>query len=498
MREEKERFYISPLRATEALQSIGEMYDRKLAKMYYFGLLVIALILGMLFEVHLFFLLIIIVIYMLCVPQLIYNQKKSSYEEKRFYDINSYMSQMAQSFIYTQDVIASLEETAACFPSGFMYDRFQTMFKMLESGRGDIKRAEKDVLDYIEVHYDCEKLRDLHNFFLNAEELGGDCKKEFRILESMRMAWQKVVEGVRIKRVMERNIGALIYFFFLVVCVIMLRIMRESDLDIMAIPATQLISTMLVVGFILYFVFMDCQLNKSLLVRVAMMDEESANKNYAYLENYNSSNERKKYRYLQVLSILVAVLFLYNKPDWITLAISTGIVSVAFNIHVLVYLDVKRSMRIEIAKAFPKWLFDVMLLLQRESVEGAIEKSIYIAPPILKRELSRMTEMLSIQSHNPDAYMSFLRDYNNGNIREIMHKLYSLAIGTNRDSEVLNVVIEKNIEHIEKMERDSLLLKDHIKSFVWIPFLCAGFGCIGYLVIAIMTSINRIVNMIGG
>ena len=77
-----------------------------------------------------------------------------------------------------------------------------------------------------------------------------------------------------------------------------------------------------------------------------------------------------------------------------------------------------------------------------------------------------------------------------------MHKLYAIAIGANRDSEILEVVAEKTIESLEKVERDSLLFKDSVKTFMWIPFLSAGFGCICYLVIAIMTSVNGIIELI--
>ena len=154
------------------------------------------------------------------------------------------------------------------------------------------------------------------------------------------------------------------------------------------------------------------------------------------------------------------------------------------------------TMKKEIAKAFPKWLFDVMLLLQRESVEGAIEKSMETAPPVLKPEIARITEMLTRKPHDPDAYMSFLREFGDQGMNEIMHKLYSLAVGANRDSEVLDVVMEKNIKSLEKAERDAIAFMDSMKNGTWIPFICAGFSCLAYLVIAIMTSIKGIVELI--
>lgn len=465
-------------------------------KKYYGTFMLIAVVLGLMFELNPVFLLMIIALYIFFVPKMVLNQKKFIDETRRFNDINSYMSQMAQSFIYTHDVIKSLEETAICFSSGLMHETLVEAFEVLEAGKWDIRRAERDALLLIESRYDCEKLRNLHSFFLNAEALGGECQREFKILESMRITWQSVVESIRLRKILERNVGAIIYAFFLLICIIMLHIMRGSDLDIVRLLATQVISTLLLVGFVLYFVFMDNRLGKPLLVNPVVMSEERANAYFKYLENYDVRNEKKKYRTFGMLSLVAAAILLYSCPGWVTLAISLCLVFVGFNVHTLIHVNAVRTIRAEIAKAFPKWLFDVMLLLQRESVEGAVEKSKETAPPVLKRELQRISDMLAIKPHDPDAYMSFLCDFGNQNIREIMHKLYSLAVGANRDSEVLDVVIEKNIKNLEKSERDSMLLKDSMKNFIWIPFLCAGFGCMGYLVIAIITSINGIIELI--
>lgn len=466
-------------------------------RLYYGVAFLIALVFGFLFELNILCFFIVVISYVVCVPQIVYNQQKYDYETKRFNDINSYMSQMAQSFIYTKDVIKSLEETASCFSGGLMSETLWEALRIIEDGKCDIKQAEREALAYIESCYDCEKLSNLHAFFLNAEELGGECQKEFKILESMRIAWQNVVEHIRIRKFWDRNISAIIYAFFLIICIIMLHIMRSSDLDIVGLLPTQIIDTIMLVGFVLFFVLMDNRLNKSLLINPTVMSETSANAYFDYLENYNSKVERKKYMSFSVLAVVISAILLYVKPSWVTLAICICIVFAGLNVHTIIHINALRIVKFEIGKAFPRWLFDIMLLLQRESVEGAIEKSVDTAPPVLRRELNRIIYMLAIKPHDPDAYMSFLRDYNIQSITEIMHKLYSLAVGANRDSEVLDVVMEKNIKSLEKSERDSMMLKDSMKSFTWIPFLCAGFGCMGYLVIAIVTSINGIIDLIG-
>ena len=497
MRKKKqEKILLTPLQTTEALQKIGEEYNRKKAMLYYTALLFVAFILGLLFEVNIVFVVFICIVYILCVPQLMFNQSKFAYETRRFNDVNSYMSQMAQSFIYTQDVIESLRETATCFSSGRMTETLNHAFLIIENGKSDIKQAEREAMDYIESRYSCEKLHNLHRFFISAEELGGECKKEFEILENMRIAWQGVVESSRSRRYWERNVGTCLFILFLGVAIMMLHVMRSSDLDIMRLSATQMVDCVLLIGLVLYFVFMDNRLNKSLLIDSIFMTEEKARAYYDYLDNYNAKMEWKKYRGITILTIVVSVMLIYLKPSWTTLAVSIGFVFIGCNIHTIVHIVAVKNMKKEIAKAFPKWLFDVMLLLQRESVEGAFERSYETAPPVLKPEIMRINKMLSKKPHNPDAYMSFLCDFGDQGINEIMHKLYSLAVGANRDAEVMDVVMEKNIKSLEKSERDTIIFMDSMKNPTWIPFICAGFSCLAYLVIAIMTSIDGIIQMI--
>ena len=492
----KEKLLFTPLHTTEALQAIGEAYDRKKAMLYYMAVIFIAIILGLLFEVNLLLIAGICIMYALCVPQLLFNHSKFAYETRRFHDVNSYMSQMAQSFIYTQDIIESLRETATCFSSGRMTDTLNHAFEMIECGKADIKKAEQDALAYIESRYSCEKLQNLHRFFISAEELGGECQKEFEILENMRIAWQGVVESGRSKRYWERNIGACLYILFLGVAVMMLHVMRNSNLDIMALVATQIVDSILLIGFVFYFVFMDNRLNKSLLTTPVLMTEKKARAYYEYLNTYNEKKERARYRGITCLTVVVSAMLIYICPNWTSLATAIGLVFIGSNIHTIIHIAAVKTMKKEIAKAFPKWLFDIILLLQRESVEGAFISSLEMAPPVLKPEIMRINDMLTQKPHDPDAYMSFLRDLGDQGINEIMHKLYSLAVGANRDAEVLDVVMEKNIKSLEKAERDTMVFIDSMKNPTWIPFICAGFSCLAYLVIAVMTSISGIMDMI--
>ena len=115
-------------------------------------LIFILILLGFLFELSPVLLCIVLLCYFLCIPQFGYNQRKFSYETQRLNDANLYMSQMSQSFIYTRDVIQSLKETERCFPNGRMRDTITHALQMMEDGKWDIKRAEREALDYYDLN----------------------------------------------------------------------------------------------------------------------------------------------------------------------------------------------------------------------------------------------------------------------------------------------------------------------------------------------------------
>ena len=474
-------------------------FKRKMHKeewMLHIGLFAVAVILGLLFELHFCLIIVIGIVYLLFAPQILFNHNKFVYETQRFRDANTYMSQMTQSFIRTRDVIASLRETTIYFSNGDMRETLAQALMIIEEGKSDIKQAEKEALGYIGKCYSCEKIHMLHRYFIHAEEIGGVCEKEFLILEKMRLMWEEVIEAGRLKRFWERNIGAILFLMFLSVAIIMLRIMRNSNLDIMGLLATQMVDVLLLVGFILYFIFMDNRLNKSLLMDLVFITDEKVKVYYEYLNNYNKVNERRKYRSIRILSVVGAILLVYVSSSWLMLIVAIGLVFVGCNIHKIVYVIAKANMKRETIKAFPMWLFDMILLLQRESVESAFEKSIETAPPVLKPEIKRMNKKLFFEPHDEEAYRSFLKDFGNQHIHETMQKLYSLAVGINHNENTLDVIIEENMSNLENAEREAILFRDTIKNGTWIPFICAGFGYLAYLVIAIMNSINQIIQLI--
>ena len=488
----KQKLLYNPMKMTEALKEMGENYTKKEAALYYIAVLIIALILCFFFELEVKYMAVVAGVYLFFVPQLFYNQRKRAFELRRFRDVNAYMSQMAQSFTGNGNILHSLRETGSTFPAGRMHDAIQRAISSIENGPFDIREAEQQAYRHIEEGYSCEKLLNLHSFLLTAESRGGECATEFGILERTRSIWEKAVSDYHRKLLFDRNVGVLLYGIMLGVCVFVMKSFPES-LSIIQISFVQLVNVIMLISFIIFFVVLDMRLNTSLLKETKPMSKERVESYYTFIKEYDSKKERRKYILYPVMMGILVTLWYITSPEASVLAIGMILFIVTLNLHKITLALTIWTVKSELKKAFPKWLFDVMLLIQRDSVESAIFKSVEKAPPILRPELARISNMLAVSPKNADAYISFLADFNIMGVEPAMRKLYSLAVGTGGDIEVMKVIIESNMTLLSEAEERSIAQKGDMSALVnFIPMFVVSLGMIVYCAALVMVSLSRI------
>ena len=152
----------------------------------------------------------------------------------------------------------------------------------------------------------------------------------------------------------------------------------------------------------------------------------------------------------------------------------------------------------EIQKEFPKWLFDVALLMQRNSVDGSIQKSREIASPVLSAEVKRIGDILEKRPADADAYMSFFADFNILMIENTMRSLRSLALGEKGSNEIMVELMETNLKRLEKAEKDSLSLKGDLSSVVeLVPVGLITIGTIGYCIGLLIVALKTVLTLVG-
>lgn len=156
----------------------------------------------------------------------------------------------------------------------------------------------------------------------------------------------------------------------------------------------------------------------------------------------------------------------------------------------------KRVRKREIQAAFPKWLFDLLLLIQRQSVDRAILQSTATAPKILQAELSRISQLIIDYPGSIDAYLSFLAEYRIPQIETTMRKLYALSTGAGKNNDTLHFLIETNMESLIDAERKSYEAKgDASIIFQLLPMLIVTLAMLVYSVAIILLTLSRILNL---
>lgn len=504
------KVFYNPMQLTEELKKLGEKYDRKTAGLYYLLLLSVSIASGFFLELHPVLIVLTAAVYLYFVPQLLYNRYRQAYEKRRFMDANSYMHQMVQSFLRTKHIPLSLEETLNTFTSGRLHDILEEGAALLRDPSSgtwtqeelkdglDPRMAEDRVLKNIEAEYGCEKLRTLHDFLRKAERRGGESAAEFGLLEKTRMLWENAVEGYHKTLTAERNFGSLMYIFVMLTDIVLMKYLAYVGLDIAEEWITQMVNTAMLILFIVFFVILDKRLNTSLLADPKVMSREEADELYGYMQGFDSKKERRKYLAAGVLSVAAAGALLALRPSFAMVCIAAGIVCLGFNVHRILLVYTVHILKKEIKKEFPKWLFDMLLLLQRESVEGAIFLSVSRASPVLYAELNRISISLQKDPQNADTYLSFLADFGIQNIEDTMRTLYSLSVGTGGDkTEAMGVIIDSNINLLAQAEKAAIEEKGSYSDFIETLPVFAGCGAMmGYTVVLFQVMISYIYTLL--
>lgn len=378
-------------------------------------------IFGLLFKLKWFYLLFILFFYAFIIRRIQSYQRIQDDDYQRFLQVNSYMSQISQSFVRTKNILSSLQETVLTFPPGKMHTLLLEAIDVLLLEGGDITVAEKKALHRLEEEYPCERLFLLHEFMLLVESQGGDCKREFVLLEKMRLAWENALRKYYGNLLETRNLTTLLYGLMLGVCTFVLHAFPD-DLSIVHLEFIQITNFIMTLLLIVIYMVLDKQICGQL----------------------------------------------FRKPKVLT-------------------------QKKEMAVAFPKWLFNLMLLMQRESVESAILHSIPTAPPVLLPEVQKMSELMLAHPGEISVFTSFLADYNLPQVELNMQKLYALSIGADKQEDSIRFMIESNMDDLMKAEEKSYEQRGGLASLIqFLPILITSIGMLLYCVAIIIVSLSHI------
>lgn len=389
-------------------------------------------------------------------PGLYRNYRRSCCERQRFRDVNAYLAHMVQAFADSGKILTALRATRDIFPKGSVRQLLTRAACMIEQG-SDPELAEEEALALIREKYDCERVRTLHDFLRKAESRGGSCNREFRLLECMRQSWEKSSVKYRQTACMARNLVAIEYAFLILICIFMLR-QFPDELKILNLPLVQGVNMLLIVFFFVVYGRLDRKLGQSMLADPNLMSEQQVRARFGRVRRLQE--KRSLFRYPSGMLALV-------------------------------------SLRSEVRRVFPGWLFDVLLLMQSENVAVSLFLSIEKAPPVLREELKAMSRTLKEDPASQEAYLSFLAELQIPQVENAMRYLYAVSTGMSGETEAMELLMKLSLGMLEEAEQRKLKRKeDMFSAYYLIPTVPVMVCMMGYAAALIFVIFQSITTMI--
>lgn len=374
--------------------------------------------------------------------------------KQRFQEVALYMDTLLYAFAKEGKADKALQDAKAALPDGNMK---HTVEKALDYLMMTFDESEllREAFGIIEKEYACKRICDIHAFIMHVEYYGGDTKRPVSLLLMDKNRWEKRINRMVAERNKQMVDVILSVAVSLIICGVIMY-MPVMNLDISEHIAVQVIS--LFVLIIDDFFLLKAQ--KFLAVdwcTMQILEEEAvAEKKMKSFREYDERKEKRLSYLLGGISFIITVgLFIWcNK--WY------GMVGIAFTLFFLNQHNIgrnlaKRNLKKEITYAFSGWLLDLVLLLQSENVQIALEKSMDLAPGILKYELQLLIERLQIEPESAQPYHKFLEDFEIPQIHSAMTILYSLSIGNSGSADQqISELAGKNLELLDIAEEEKI------------------------------------------
>ncbi len=474
----KRLVFLTPKKLKNELNQMGETCNKKEVLLTSGILLLLGFLMMKLFALKPICLIPIYLCLFYILPFILLNNKKRKYEIHRFKDASSYLSHMGQSFRDTKSILTSLKETENKYREGRMKDTLQVAIATIQNS-SNIKNGEKEALAYIEEMYGCKKMHSFHDFLIKAETRGGDCEEELTLLEKLKNEWAMAVDNGY--HVFKSNIY-LLYFEMSILLGVLAFIQAQLpyDFSIRNMNVIQAANVILVCLFAFIFKFFDKKTAKDLLKGPKEMSSEEVEKGFATIAKLDIPNNLKRgMPYALIFLVLFGVMFFFARNVAI-LAIGLVVVLIVLNIYNISYFAFYQQIKAELQNAFPEWVFDVILLLQKENVQVAIIKSIDNAPPVLQHELRILQTKLIDAPTDSNSYLTFLDRFEIDGVEDAMRTLYSISQGTGTNKGIATIA-EANMHSLAEAEKRKIEMNNaYSTAYIYLPILPCVFALIVY------------------
>jgi hypothetical protein len=385
------------------------------------------------------------------VPSLLYLHCRRLYETRRFQEVRAYMEQMEYSFLENGKLLSAWKETYAAMPEGPMGHQLREVLDTVLSANTP-GRPERYACRQIEENYGCPELTRMHDFLLNAEEIGGDMRESIRILLKEGEQWEKRVQHHRKEQLRYLRDVVIAICLSAGICMAALAMLPGE---------TQIWTHPLVRATDLALIFLDVRILRRTMAAVSgsLLKQKETQREmlhrYERCQSWTAEKERKNsFVFTAVPAAGMAAARAAHLESLIPLLAAAAVLTL-FQHRIRHALDRKR-VHAEMCRAFPEWLMQMGLLLQSENVHMSITRSLDQAPLILQPELKKLLLGMNRSPESQKPYQDFLKDYEVREAAPAMRMLYAVASGSGGNpSDQIAALVEKNMDLYDQARRES-------------------------------------------
>lgn len=380
------------------------------------------------------------------VPTYIYYYFRRKYELRRFSEVSQYIEQLLYAFKDNNKVLKSLYDIQPIFKNSLLKDDIAQEIEDIQNY--DIKTAFKN----FEKKFECPKLVQANNFLLEVEELGGDHSNTIELLLEDKKAWEERTLVFQKERENKLVTVALSIAISFAVCILMDKILPKQ-VDITKNIIVQLDTAIVyIINLILYWLT-NKTCSASLLNIAKSLKDSEVKMYYKYLMNYNPHAEFIKGLKMIWIPIIIVIAGVFFKMYWVC---GIGaVMALWFLFHYkFTYNARKKAILNEINIQFPKWLMQMALLVQFNSVQVSLYKSIPSAGVVLQPELIKLNNRLRENPTAIEPYLTFMEDFNIPEVTSTLRMFYAISSGAGSDTQSqINNIIKKNSVLADKSEK---------------------------------------------
>jgi hypothetical protein len=379
--------------------------------------------------------------------------KRKQEEALRFSEVSEYMDTLLYAFAKEEKVERALMDTEAAMMDGSMRELVQEALDHLHMTFDD-SDVMRDSLRLIEREYRCKRLENIHEFMVHVEQYGGAIARPVDLLLEDKSRWEKRIRLAQNERDKMFVDVVLSIAASLIICGIILYL-PAIKIDISGNVVAQVLTVVVVI-------LDDWILSRGqryLAVDWLTMDAGAGPDEEKKIGEYYQYNEQKDRRLSLLLcagtGIVTLVCFWLGKKAFGAAGLLLMVLMA--NQHRVGRHLARKNLVKSVKCAFPGWLLDMILLLQSENVQVALQKSQEHAPGILKRDLQLLSDRLELEPESARPYHMFMQEFQIPEVHAAMSMLFSLSAGSSgRAERQISELIVQNLEMLDAVEKERL------------------------------------------